>query len=182
MGRPGLADDSKGRADGKSRESLAWLILTWGRVIVGLALAGEGASLYAHARTHVDGPAWCIGAGAALIGALLSFSGVHAIRTRGASQAALPEGMSASSEVVMPKLGALLVYKYQVITEGQLEQALQRQREDPEKWRRLGEVLLDMGFISVVDLQEALDYQRSQRPASQKAGAGMPNTSAPQVP
>jgi hypothetical protein len=81
----------------------------------------------------------------------------------------------------MPKLGALLVYKYQVITEEQLEQALQRQREEPEKWRRLGEVLLDMGLISVVDLQEALDYQRSHRSASHGATAGGPNTSLSQA-
>jgi hypothetical protein len=145
-------------------------------------LAGEGAALYAHARTFLDGPMWCVGAGAALIGAFVSFTGIHAIRTRSlAAQAAMPEGVSAGGESVIPKLGALLVYKYQVITEEELEQALQRQREEPEKWRRLGEVLLDMGLISVVDLNEALGYQRSQAAAKQAETTGARDTSLPQT-
>ncbi len=91
---------------GQSRAGLAWAIVTRGRLLLGLGPIGEGASLYARAQTHVDGPA-------------------------------------------MPKLGAILVYTCRALTEEQLEQALEGQREEPEKGRRLGEILLAMGLISV---------------------------------
>lgn len=153
----------KGR--GQSRAGLAWAIVTWGRLFLGLGLIGEGASLYAHAQTHVDGPAWTIGAGAALLGALLTLSGIRAIQAR--SRAAQMGG-----EPAMPKLGAILVYKYQALTEEQLEQALEEQREEPEKGRRLGEILLAMGFITEADLEKALEFQQSQAKARQAPRRG----------
>jgi uncharacterized protein (DUF433 family) len=157
--------ESTARATVRPRAGLAWTICTWGRLFVGLGLIGEGASLYAHAQTHVDGPAWCIGAGAALLGALLSLSGVRAIQARS-------RALQVAGEPAMPKLGAILVYKYQVLTEEQLEQALEEQREEPEKGRRLGEILLDLGFIGEADLQKALEYQKSHARARQDTSAG----------
>jgi hypothetical protein len=152
------------KPSGRPRAGLAWTIVTWGRLFVGLGLIGEGAALYAHAQTHVDGPAWTIGAGAIVLGGLLSLTGLRAIQAR--SRAAQIGG-----EPAMPKLGAILVYRYQVLTEEQLEQALEEQREEPEKGRRLGEILLDMSFITEADLEKALEYQRSQARARQDSAA-----------
>jgi hypothetical protein len=163
MGEVSSTQDTVKKKEHQHSKGLAWVVVTWGRLVLGLALAGEGAWLYAHARTNVDGPAWTIGAGAALIGALLSLSGVytlyrHIIELR----AAQPFGR----EQAMPKLGALLVYRYEVLTEEQLEQALQKQREDPEEERRLGEILIDMGFITEPQLKEALAHQRARAKAA----------------
>lgn len=148
-------EQNTGKATGRRRTGLAWAVATWGRLFIGVGLIGEGASLYAHAQTHVDGPAWCIGAGAALAGAVLALSGVRAIQAR-------VRAAQTAGEPSIPKLGALLVYKFELLTEEQLEQALEEQREEPEKKRRLGEILLDMGLISAADLRKALRYQRSQ--------------------
>ncbi len=64
-------------------------------------------------------------------------------------------------------LGALLVYKFQALTEEQLQKALEQQRKEGSNKRRIGEILLDMGFISSTDLRKALDYQRSQARSKQ---------------
>jgi hypothetical protein len=58
-------------------------------------------------------------------------------------------------------LGELLVNRYQAITKDQCVEALARQRE-ADRGRRLGEILLDMGFVTEAQLQEALDYQLSE--------------------
>jgi hypothetical protein len=60
-------------------------------------------------------------------------------------------------------VGALLVYKYGLITEDQLEKALERQRAQGEGKQLLGGILLDMGLVSMAELQTALAYQRSLR-------------------
>jgi hypothetical protein len=171
MGELTSATDGKGRTEHRPTKGLAWVVVTWGRMVIGLGLFGEGAWLYAHARTNVDGPAWTIGALTALAGALLSFSGVqllyrHIIELR----AAQPFGR----EPAIPRLGALLVYKYEALTEEQLELALRKQREDPEEERRLGEILMDMGFITEDQLTEALAHQAAQAKAKAKAAAKQP--------
>ena len=102
------------------------------------------------------------GAATAVAGALLSFSGVQALyRNILELRAARPFGR----EPAIPKLGALLVYRYDALTEEQLELALKKQREDPEEERRLGEILIDMGLISEAQLQEALAHQAMQAKA-----------------
>jgi hypothetical protein len=60
------------------------------------------------------------------------------------------------------RLGELLVYRYQLITEDQRDAALTQQRESVGK-RRLGEVLVEIGLVTQAQLQEALDYQSQQR-------------------
>jgi hypothetical protein len=58
-------------------------------------------------------------------------------------------------------IGELLVYRYRLITREQRDAALARQRELPNP-PRLGEVLLQMGLLSEIDLQEALDLQEAE--------------------
>jgi uncharacterized protein (DUF433 family) len=61
-------------------------------------------------------------------------------------------------------VGALLVYKYQALTEAQLQRALEQQQKEKRKGRNmlLGEVLLEMGMVKEPQLRAALDYQRSR--------------------
>lgn len=55
-------------------------------------------------------------------------------------------------------LGELLVYRYQLITKEQRTRALARQ-SNSDRGRRFGEILIDMGMITPIQLREALDYQ-----------------------
>lgn len=146
-----------------SGPGLGWLIITWGRLVVGLALVGEGGFLYADARTQAGGPSLWVGVIAVALGAVLSVSGVYSLYARGRAQGiTVPIGTPSRPEPAMPMLGALLVYKYQALGEEQLEKALDQQRREGANKRRIGEILLDMGFISAADLQKALEYQRAQ--------------------
>ncbi len=172
MSQSTTENQSADKARAISRPGLAWLLVTWGRLVIGLALAGEGGVLYAHARTEAGaGPSW-VGLTAIVVGALLSLSGLYAIyaRTR-PCEVIVPDSVPARAEPAMPMLGALLVYKYGALTEEQLEQALEQQRSEGVNRRRIGEILLDMGFIGAADLQKALEHQRAQARKEQEAAA-----------
>jgi hypothetical protein len=146
----------------RSRPGFARFLTTWIRVVVGLALVAEGAVLFADARTHWVGHGAWVGMAAMAAGALLGLSGVWAISVQVRGPRGAPtEGLPAAPELVVPMLGALLVYKYKLITEEQLEKALETQHKDSEPRRRLGTILLDMGLVSMAEIQAALAYQRS---------------------
>jgi hypothetical protein len=70
------------------------------------------------------------------------------------------EESSEAKEPSMPLLGALLVYKYQLITHRQLREALEEQRKTVPR-RRLGEILVLKGLITVRELEEVLSFQQS---------------------
>jgi hypothetical protein len=59
-------------------------------------------------------------------------------------------------EAAPTRLGQLLVSPFGLLTEAQLEQALAAQRGTP---KRLGQVLVELGFIGEDDLRAVLDYQ-----------------------
>lgn len=63
------------------------------------------------------------------------------------------------ANVLVPMLGALLVYKYRFIKEWQLDKALELQRKQRKQRQRLGDVLLEMGVVTRSQLRMALDYQ-----------------------
>ena len=71
------------------------------------------------------------------------------------------EELAEGREPVVPLLGAVLLYKYQRITQRQLNEALEQQRKEtgPNR-RRLGEILLATGAITRRQLEEALEHQR----------------------
>ncbi len=167
----------------RPRQGVAWLILAWGRLVLGLALAGEGGMLYAHARMQQGGPPLWIGVTAVLIGAVLSLSGICSIyaRTRPV-EITTADGMPAQPDPGIPMLGALLVYKYQALTEQQLERALEQQRKEGPNNRRIGEILVDMGLISAADLQTALEHQRSLSPRRSEANDDQDQSRADQEP
>jgi hypothetical protein len=142
------------------RSSL-WTAANWVGVIIGIALVAEGGVLYAHARMDEGGPLWIVGAIAILVGALMALPGVVSICRSRIPEIIIAEPLPGTAEQTLPMLGALLVYKYRLVTEEQLEKALEVQRKDGPNRRLLGGVLLDMGLISSTELQTALEHQRS---------------------
>ena len=142
-----------------ARPSLGRFVALWAMVMVGLALAGEGGVLFADARTHWAGHGAWIGLVAMAVGALGGLSAMYALYVQ-ARASSPPEELPVDPEPAVPMLGALLVYKYRVITEEQLERALELQRKEQATRRRIGSILLDMGLLSMAELQEALAYQR----------------------
>ena len=102
----------------------------------------------------------------------MSLSGLYSLYVRTRQQEAIvPDSIPARAEPFVPMLGALLVYKYQALTEEQLEHALEQQRKEGKNRRRLGEILLDMGLVSSAELRKALEYQRSQARKSEPAAS-----------
>jgi uncharacterized protein (DUF433 family) len=161
MGQLNSQAEDLGSAE-KMSPSLGRLIAAWVRVVMGLALAGEGGVLFADARMHWAGYGAWVGIATMALGAVVGFSGLCGIyrQARGPS---VPDqqGFPIAPEAAVPMLGALLVYKYRWITEEQLAEALERQSKQPFPRPRLGTILLDMGLLSVAQLEEALAYQRS---------------------
>ena len=155
----------KEQVSGDARQAapgVAWAIVIWGRVVVGLILGAVGGVVFGHAWTERSAPLWWVGAITVLTGVLLILSGLYArSRPPGVTpEFALREGPPSGQEPLVPLLGALLLYKYQCITQRQLNDALARQRRERNK-RRLGEILVSMEAITRRQLEEALEYQRS---------------------
>jgi len=149
--------------------SVLWVAVIWGRVLVGLALAGAGGAAFGHAWTNESAPWWGIGATTLMVGILLVLSTVYA-RSRlpnTVPRVAVPEEPVQSQEPLLPLLGALLVYKYRLVSQAQLQEALAEQQKTKPR-RRLGEILVLKGMITVSQLEKALEFQRSyldERPA-----------------
>jgi hypothetical protein len=138
------------------------MVLVWGRVVVGLVLAGTGGVAFGHAWTREYAPLWWVGAITLLVGSLLVLSGLYA-RSRPAGilpEIVMRQDTMERQEPLVPLLGALLLYKYQRITQKQLNDALEQQHKERQDRRKLGEILLEMGAITKPQLEEALEHQR----------------------
>jgi len=145
--------------DGRNPNRL-WVAVIWFRVVFGLGLAAAGGVAFGHAWTNESIPWWGVGGITVLVGMLLVLSGVYA-RSRPphvTPQVIVPEEMPEAREPLVPLLGALLVYKYQLITHRQLRDALEEQRKTVPR-RRLGEILVLKGLITLRELEEALAFQ-----------------------
>jgi len=147
----------------KGGGDVVWAVLVWGRVVVGLILAGAGGIAFGHAWTREYAPFWWVGGITLLAGCLLVLSGLYArSRPAGATpEIAMQEGLAEGEAPLLPLLGALLVYKYQRITQRQLNEALEQQHKERKNRRLLGEILLEMKAITQSQLEEALEFQRS---------------------
>ncbi len=154
--RGGVADST-----GSAQSAGFWIAVVWGRVVVGLVLAGTGGAAFGHAWTTENTPMWWVGGITLLVGILFVLSGIYArSHPRSTPQPILVEEPAAAREPLVPLLGAILVYKYQYITQKQLQQALSEQgRTEPR--RRLGEVLLLKGLMTAAQLEEALAFQQA---------------------
>jgi len=143
---------------------LAWVVGVWGRVLGGLALAATGGVAFGHAWAQQSTQFWILGGVTLLAGALLVLSWLYA--RSGPRQPEEDEAPVSESEqpgeqrdVLVPLLGALLIYKYQLITHGQLNEALTEQRKS-EPRQLLGEILVEKKLITRAQLDRALQHQR----------------------
>jgi hypothetical protein len=150
-----------------TKTDLLTRVLVAAQVIVGVAIAVIAGPVFARAVAQQSLMLWITGGVCLVTGVALAAAGLTSSKRR--VQALLhPESTSAAPEQprdpTMPMLGALLVYKYKLITEGQLEHALEHQRREARKGNRLllGDVLLEMGLVREGQLRRALEYQRSR--------------------
>jgi len=135
-----------------------------------IALAVFAGGCVAWALTPLDkrSPEWWAGAlFLVLSGLCLALLGRKSQSARSASRTALAGKQSAVTgprtddpEVLVPMLGALLAFKYQVINEWQLEKALAVQRKQGRHKQPLGTILVEMGLVTPAQLEQALSYQK----------------------
>jgi hypothetical protein len=144
------------------REDRIWAGVIWLRVVFGLVIVGGGGVAMGHAWTSESTPWWAVGGTTLMVGVLMVLSGVYArSHPRGiVPHVVVTEEPAEAGEPSMPLLGALLVYKYQVITHRQLREALEEQKKTIPR-RRLGEILVLKGLITIGELEEALSFQQS---------------------
>jgi len=142
---------------------VAWVVVVWARVVMGLILGAVGGVAFGHAWTNSSAPWWWVGAISLLGGVLLLLSGLYArSRPPGVTPDILvPEAVQSEQELVVPLLGALFIYKYQCLSHRQLNEALQEQRQQGANRRRIGQILLDRGAITNAQLDTALEHQRA---------------------
>jgi len=154
----------------EKRRDLMWLAVIWGRVLIGLALAATAGVSFGHAWTEERNSLWWVGAVTLLAGVLLMLSALYARSEAKEIATSLAEASESvrPRERLVPLLGALLVYKYQLITHQQLAAAIEEQRKDK---RLLGQILRAQGLITEGQLQEALAYQRGFVPEQIKTPA-----------
>ncbi len=130
-----------------------------GRLGFGLFLSATGGVILGHAWTAAETAWWWIGGLTIAAAALLVLSSLYlrgrAPRPPSGEQKPVPTGVVARWPV--PTLGELLVEKYRLITAAQLEQALERQRNEGG---RLGDILVAMGLVKKTHLEAVLEDQR----------------------
>ncbi len=132
-----------------------WITTTWGRVVLGLGLAAIAGVSFGHAWTNENMSLWVVGGVTLLTGVLLVLSGLY-VRSQPKPPPAPSE--EEEGEPLVPLLGALLVYKYQLISHAQLQHALEEQRRST---RLIGEILVNQGAVTEEQLQVALAHQQS---------------------
>jgi len=160
MGSRSLGGPRPGGGPPAPRRDTLLLAVIWGRVVVGLGMAGTAGLAFGHAWTKEYAPMWWVGGISLCAGVLLVLSGLHARSDaiKLSAETALTTRTSPTGEPLVPLLGALLIYKYQLITHKQLADALAQQRKSKAL---LGQILLGMALITEAQLEAALEHQRS---------------------
>jgi len=115
------------------------------RVWFGVALSGAAGVTFGYAWTDSDAGLWLIAL----------YARVPGDETPGADRAPVRVGKSHTSPSW--RLGQLLVESSGLITERQLETALAMQRGTQ---RRLGQILVDLGFVRAEQLAIVLEQER----------------------
>ncbi len=147
-------------------------LLVKAQMAVGVALGAVAGPVFAHAVVTQQVASWWVGGICVFTGVVLTVAGLTSSKRRAQRlllSATPTEGKQSKDAAEptgpgVPMLGALLVYKYQVITEGQLERVLKEQQRRKEPRPRLGQLLLEMGLVTRSQLYRALEYQRSRSP------------------
>lgn len=153
--------EPEGVAARKFRPATGWV--GWALLIFGVFVAAVAGIVLTRAWMSKDTINGWIGGLVLLGGALVAISGGMRIKP---AEDEVPEDLEMPHRGVVPKtpgalprLGELLVYKYHLITEKDLQRALERQKEFAG--RPVGEILVQMGRISWRDLARALEDQLS---------------------
>jgi len=158
---PEMFTDESEDASSEGRESSGWI--GWLLLVFGVCLAAVSGIVLTRAWFAKDTINGWVGALLLLGGTLVAISGGMRIRAlfrplpedaERPARSALPRTPDA-----LPRLGELLIYKYHLITEKDLQRALAKQREFAG--RPLGEILVEMGRISWRDLAKVLEDQLS---------------------
>jgi hypothetical protein len=143
-------------------------LLVKAQMAVGVALGAVAGPVFAHAVVTQQIASWWVGGICVFTGVVLTVAGLTSSKRRAQRLlvSARPTQENQSEDAAeptgpgVPMLGALLVYKYQVITEGQLERVLKEQQRRKKPRPRLGQLLLEMGLVTRSQLYRALEYQR----------------------
>jgi len=150
--------EALGRVRRLATGSVGWFLLVFGVCVA--AVAGIVLTRAWFAKDITNG--W-VGALLLLGGALVAISG--GLRTGRGSPADFELLEPRSNSVIpkvpdaLPRLGELLVYKYHLISERDLQRALAKQKEFAG--RPVGEILVQMGRITWRDLARTLEDQLS---------------------
>ncbi len=148
----------EGRQEPARREpvrDVLWITTTWGRVVLGLALAAIAGVSFGHAWSNESTSLWVVGGVTLLTGVLLVLSGLY---VRNEPEPPPAPKTEEEREELIPLLGALLVYKYQLISHAQLQHGLEEQRRST---RLIGEILVEQGLVTEGQVQVALAHQLS---------------------
>ncbi len=135
----------------------------WVRTALGLLMGVGGGVAFGHAWAARYAISWWVGVLSVLAGVLLVLSAVRATRRdqeEARKEEAVPLRYPDAREPMVPLLGALLVYRYRILTQEQLSRALEEQLRDSTQKRRLGEILLKLGMVTEEQLEEVLEQQR----------------------
>ena len=130
--------------------------MTWLRLMSGLLLGAAGGVVLATGLTASGSAVWsCIGGLTVVLGIGLIASAVRRPACRADRFPDPKEQESPDDARRLPLSGEMLVQRYHLITQSQLQQALKRRREHQFP----GKVLVEMGMISAEQLREVLSDQ-----------------------
>lgn len=145
----------------------------WLRLIVGLGLATVGGVAFGYALGREREGAWWWGGLALALGVVLVLTALPKRRRIVLPPSEMePEeetGGRADRDALVPLVGALLVYKYQLITHAQLMKALEKQQKTTPR-RKLGELLVREGLITADQLHKALEHQQELMQEKEASG------------
>lgn len=151
------------RREQPQQPDVLWIMFVGFRIILGICLAVLGGIAFGRACTGGGIGMWTFGGITLLAGLGLTLSGIRA-RYQPPSPHFEPakeeEEPAPTPEPVVPLLGALLVYKFGFLTHQRLQQALAEQTRSTPR-RRLGEILVQDGFITAGQLEEVVAFQHA---------------------
>lgn len=135
-------------------------IVGWMMLSLGLLLAALSGLWVGRAWSDQNWPSWTVGAVSLLGGVFVAVMGARASSPpTEARQYAPPKQVPRRRrDRAIPYLGELLVHKYQLISEKQLQDALREQRD---RGGRLGQIMVAEGYIDYPTLARVLEDQLS---------------------
>lgn len=131
----------------------------WVQVAMGLALAATSGLWVGRAWSDRNWLSWLVGGTSLLCGVLVAVVGMRVSSPpKQVRQYRPQQAPKRKRERTIPYLGELLVYKHRIISEKQLQEALEEQRA---RGGRLGQILVAMGHLEHSKLSEVLEDQLS---------------------